>query len=352
MARLDGPAGRSTTVALAGDVVTEQGAEATELYFVDFGTLIRTYSLQKPGPSALNPHNPHALLRAQSQAKVSFSADQITRNEFGHFAEEMLVFDSRAGPPTHAATVEAFTNCHLFYLTLRSWRRRVVAPHRTSRLGHVAPSDIPEEHPHRTSPLGYAPSDIPEEHPHRTSPLGHVAPSDIPATCNRSTAQDRGGIPGGAGRDLARGDCEGDDGDGSAHERAAQLRLDPAASRGAPFNQCRPRHRPQGGRGRRFLGPRLRRSQGCRSQPVRHETQAKRDARAMLEHPPHFRGKHGDGCVTRNAGRAACKPSWGGPCRSAGALFLARMKSAPWVYERARLIARPLRRACSFPLFP
>jgi len=141
-----------TTVALMGDMVCEKGCEAGELYFIDFGT-IAVYTKAKVNQilRCRRESQRHDMLNAPCRKasgcgrKASGAAGRkssagkglafgrkglnshteasyLTRDEGGFFGDTMLHYAAQAEPRRHETSCEAFTNCHLFYLSLNAWR--------------------------------------------------------------------------------------------------------------------------------------------------------------------------------------------------------------------------------------
>jgi len=92
------------TVALTGDILCEKGSTAEELYFVDFGTLLAVPIID--------------LTRVMISRR---DPQHITLKEGGYFGTEMLRCNTDAGPRSYEWTVEAISNCHLFFLTSLAW---------------------------------------------------------------------------------------------------------------------------------------------------------------------------------------------------------------------------------------
>jgi len=88
------------TVALTGDILCEKGSTAEELYFVDFGTLLVVPNID--------------LTRVTISRR---DPQHITLNEGGYFGSEILSCNTDAGPRPYEWTVQAISNCHLFFLT-------------------------------------------------------------------------------------------------------------------------------------------------------------------------------------------------------------------------------------------
>jgi hypothetical protein len=114
------------TVALTGDLVCERNTTASEMYFVDFGTLLVLPRMDaRPGSTGL----PGRVQR------------RVTVTDGGFFGSEMLCINSPNGPKPYEDTVEALSNCHLFYITSKvSFRRPTASP---SPLPFVSRSHCP-----------------------------------------------------------------------------------------------------------------------------------------------------------------------------------------------------------------
>jgi len=96
------------TVALTGDLVCERNTTASEMYFVDFGTLLVLPRMDaRPGSTGL----PGRVQR------------RVTVTDGGFFGSEMLCINSPNGPKPYEDTVEALSNCHLFYITSKVWEK-------------------------------------------------------------------------------------------------------------------------------------------------------------------------------------------------------------------------------------
>lgn len=94
-----------TNVALTGDRVCEAGEPAELLHFVDFGSLV------------VLPNVDGNCTSGQSRTKQPERRFLLTSGD--HFGSEMLYCNSPNAPIRYETSVDAISNCHLFYLTLK-----------------------------------------------------------------------------------------------------------------------------------------------------------------------------------------------------------------------------------------